>query len=130
MPRTEAVRDRTGRAAPSRVTHVVGLVVAAAGVMIEYLTGVPGFPAVPPGPIILLVVAAIVAQLAGRATVVLGLVAAAFLSVGAVAAGTTGEVLAAPEVIGQFLGALVQVLGLVVALVAGVAALLPTRGGP
>lgn len=61
---------------------------------------------------------------------VLGLVAAAFLSVGAVAAGTTAEVLAAPEVIGQFLGALVQVLGLVVALVAGVAALLPTRGGP
>ncbi len=130
MPRTEAVRDRTGRAAPSRVTLVVGLVVAAAGVMIEYLTGVPGFPAVPPGPIILLVVAAIVALVAARAIVVLGLVAAAFLSVGAVAAGTTAEVLAAPEVIGQFLGALVQVLGLVVALVAGVAALLPTRGGP
>jgi hypothetical protein len=91
--------------------------------MIEYLTGVPGFPTVPPGPIILVAAAVVVAMVAWRWIVVLGLVAAAFLSVGAVAAGTTADVLAEPGVIGQFLGALIQVLGLVVALVAGVAAL-------
>lgn len=103
--------------------HVVGLVVAAIGVMIEYVTGVPGFPTVPPGPIILVAAAVVVAMVAWRWIVVLGLVAAAFLSVGAVAAGTTADVLAEPGVIGQFLGALIQVLGLVVALVAGVAAM-------
>lgn len=107
--------------------HVLGRVVAAIAVMIQYFTGVPGFPTVPPGPIILVVAAVTVALVAWRWIVVLGLGAAAFLSVGAVVSGATADVLAQPGAFGQFPGALIQVLGLVVALVAGVAALCCAR---
>jgi len=39
---------------------VVGLVVAAAGIMIQYVSGVD-YPTIPPGPVILLAAAAVVA---------------------------------------------------------------------
>lgn len=107
----------------SRTVHVAGLLIAAVGVSIEYLTGVPGFPLVPPGPFILAGAALVVALVRWRWIVLVGLAAAAFLTVGAVAAGTTAQVLAEPGVIGQFLGAVVQVVGLLVALVAGALAL-------
>jgi hypothetical protein len=126
MSRTELGRVRT-QGSRTKAVHVVGLVVAAAGVLIEYLTGVPGFPLVPPGPIILLVGAAVVAFVRWRWIVALGVLLALFISVGAVASGVTAAVLAAPSVVGQFLGALVQVFGLLVAVVAGFAALTSRR---
>jgi hypothetical protein len=45
---------------PAKV-NVVGMVVAAAGILIEYFSGVEGFPTVPPGPFILVGAAALVA---------------------------------------------------------------------
>ena len=36
-----------------RFALVVGLVLAGAGVLTEFLTGVKGFPKIPPGPIII-----------------------------------------------------------------------------
>jgi hypothetical protein len=93
------------------------------GTLLEYVTGVPGFPMVPPGPIILAAAAIVVAVVAWRWIAALGLLVAAFVAVGAVASGVTVELLATPHVPGQFVAALVQVIGLVVALVGGVLAL-------
>jgi hypothetical protein len=41
--------------------NLAGLVVAAAGITIQYFSGVEGFPTIPPGPFILLGAAALVA---------------------------------------------------------------------
>jgi hypothetical protein len=45
---------------PITMLNVIGLVVAAAGIMIQYVSGVD-YPTVPPGAIILLTAAAVVA---------------------------------------------------------------------
>jgi len=107
----------------AKTVLVAGLATAAVGTLLEYVTGVPGFPTVPPGPIILAAAALVVAVVAWRWIAVVGLLVAAFVAVGAIASGTTVELLATPEVPGQFVAALVQVLGLVVAVVGGVVAL-------
>jgi hypothetical protein len=103
----------------ARTVLVAGLVTAAAGVVVLILVGVPGFPLIPPGPIILLVGAGLVAFLPWRWAPALGLLAAAFLSVGAVLAGATAAMLATPSVPGPFVGSVIEVIGLAVALVAG-----------
>lgn len=106
----------------ARVVLVAGLVLAAVGVITLILVGVPGFPLVPPGPIILLGAAALVAFVRWRWMPVVGLAAALFLAVGAVLAGATQAMLATPSDVGPFVGSVVQVAGLVVATVAGVVA--------
>ncbi|MDT7743440.1 MAG: hypothetical protein QOE59_2518 [Actinomycetota bacterium] len=61
----------------AKTVLVVGLVTAAVGTLLEYLTGVPGFPTVPPGPIILAVAVVLVVLVVLAALVqVLGLAAA------------------------------------------------------
>jgi hypothetical protein len=45
---------------PEKV-NVAGLVVAAAGILLQFFSGVEGFPTIPPGPFILLAAAALVA---------------------------------------------------------------------
>src|SRR5437588_2948248 len=87
----------------ARTALVAGLVLAAAGVFTQFLTGVPGFPPVPPGPIILVVAAAVVALARWRWAPVVGLLAALFLTIGMLAAGTGGR-LTRPEQLGPFLG--------------------------
>ena len=111
----------------AKTVLVAGLATAAVGTLLEYVTGVPGFPTVPPGPIILAVAALVVALVAWRWIAAVGLLVAAFVAVGAIASGTTVELLATPGVPGQFVAALVQVVGLAAALVGGAVALL---GGP
>ncbi len=110
------------RRSSARTALVAGLVTAAAGVIVLILVGVPGFPLIPPGPIILLVAAGLVAVLPWRWAPALGLLAALFLSVGATIAGATTAMLAAPSAIGPFVGSVIEIVGLVVALVAGVVA--------
>jgi hypothetical protein len=126
--RCERIEESTMRA---KTVLVAGLATAAVGTLLEYVTGVPGFPTVPPGPIILAAAAIVVAVVAWRWIAALGVLAAAFVAVGAVASGVTVQLLATPEVPGQFVAALVQVLGLVAALVGGgfalVAAPVPAR---
>jgi hypothetical protein len=70
--------------------NVVGLVVAAAGIMIQYVSGVD-YPTIPPGPIILLAAAAVVAFGPWRWSSVVGLVAALFLSIGGAIATIVGN---------------------------------------
>jgi len=85
---------------PAARLNAAGLAVAAAGIMIQYVSGVD-FPTIPPGPIILLAAAAVVATIAGNG----------FNS-------TLGD----PSELGGFLGAVVQIAGLVIALPSGVVA--------
>jgi hypothetical protein len=110
--------------------NVAGLVVAAAGIMVQYVSG-EDFPTVPPGPIILLGAAAVAAFASWRRADWVGLVAAAFISIGGVTATIAGsgfnETLGDPDEIGGFVGALIQVAGLVIALPAGIAAVRERR---
>jgi hypothetical protein len=101
---------------------VVGLVVAAAGIMIQYVSGVD-YPPIPPGAIILLAAAAVVAFGRWRWSRAVGLVAALFLSLGGAIATIAGngfsETLGDPGEVGGFAGAVVQIAGLAIALTAG-----------
>jgi hypothetical protein len=113
------------RRTPVAMLNVAGLVVAAAGIMIQYVSGVD-YPTVPPGPIILLAAAAVVASGRWRWSPVVGLVAALFLTIGGAIATIAGngysETLGDPGEIGGFAGAIVQIAGLAIALPAGIVA--------
>jgi hypothetical protein len=109
---------------PVALLNVVGLVVAAAGIMIQYVSGVD-YPTIPPGPIILLAAAAVVVFGPWRWSPVVGLVAALFLSIGGAIATIVGngfrETLGDPGEVG-FAGAVIQIVGLAIALPAGIVA--------
>jgi hypothetical protein len=115
----------TTRLSPAARLNALGLAVAATGIMIQYVSGVD-YPTIPPGPVILLAAAGVVAFAPWRRAPVAGLVAAAFVSLGGVVATIAGkgftETLGDPSELGGFLGALVQIAGLVIALPAGVVA--------
>jgi hypothetical protein len=110
---------------PAARLNAAGLAVAAAGIMIQYVSGVD-FPTIPPGPIILLVAAAVVVFGPWRRAAAVGLVAAAFVSLGGAIATIAGngfsETLGDPGEVGGFVGAVVQLAGLMIALPAGVVA--------
>jgi hypothetical protein len=107
--------------AAGRLT-VAGLVVAAAGIVIQIASGAE-YPTVPPGLIILLVAAGLVALGARRRwTPLVGVVVALFLLVGGALAPQAREQLGDPGAVGIFVGTVIQLLALVVALISGVAA--------
>ena len=105
---------------------VVGLVVAAAGILTQYFSGVEGFPTIPPGPIILLVAAAVVAFGPWRWAAAVGVAASLFVLVG----GTIATIvnwgsrapLSNPAEVGGFVGSVIQFLGVIIALMAGIVA--------
>jgi hypothetical protein len=105
--------------------NVVGLVVAAAGIMIQFISGVD-YPTVPPGPIILLAAAAVVSFGPWSWSPFVGLVAAVFLSLGGLIATIAGngfsETLGDPGEVGGFAGAVIQIAGLAIAVPAGIVA--------
>jgi hypothetical protein len=117
--------DSQARLSSAARLNAAGLVIAAAGIMIQYFSG-EDFPTIPPGPIILLAAAGVVVFGTWRRTPVVGLVAAAFVSLGGVIATIAGNgfdsTLGDPSGVGGFVGALVQIAGLAIALPAGVAA--------
>jgi hypothetical protein len=104
-----------------RFALVAGLVLAAAGVLTEFLTGVKGFPKIPPGPIILGVAALLVATVRWKWTPALGLAVALFITGGGVIATASGSFRPQVEP-GPIIGTAVQALGLVIAIAAGVTA--------
>jgi hypothetical protein len=110
---------------PAAALNVAGLVVAAAGIMIQYVSGVD-YPTIPPGPIILLAAGAVVAFGPWRWSLVVGLVAALFLAIGGVIATIVGngfrETLGDTGWVGAFGGAVIQIVGLAIALPAGIVA--------
>ena len=109
--------------------NVAGMVAAAAGIILQIGSGSDLYPTIPPGPIILLAGAGLVALGPWRWTPIVGVVVPLFLLVGAVvAAVNSGEFvdqLTSPGQvgIGIFAGDVMQLLGVITALVAGSVAL-------
>jgi hypothetical protein len=106
---------------PAR-TEAAALTVAAIGIIIQIIGGV-NYPAVPPGLIILLAVAALVAFLPWRWAPVIGVLAGAFMVIGAFSAANARYDLTHPGHPGAFIGTWIQLIAVVVAVVAGIAAL-------
>jgi hypothetical protein len=115
----------TTRLSPAGRLLALGLVVAAAGIMIQYVAGVGDYPTIPPGPIVLLAAAAVVAFGPWRRAVRVGLAAALFISIGGVIATIAGngyaDTLGSGDVAGV-IGALIQIAGLLLAVPAGILA--------
>lgn len=112
---------------PAMMLTVVGLVAVAVGIIIQIAAGVDDFPRIPPGAVIsLAVVALIVLGSRWWWIPIAGTIWAVFLLVGAfVSAGARDRMtdrLSAPGEFGAFAGTLVMVLGIVLALVAGIVA--------
>jgi hypothetical protein len=109
--------------------NVAGMVTAAAGIIIQIASGSDLYPTIPPGPIILIAGAALVALGPWRWTPIVGVVVPLFLFVGAVAAAVNSgewvDQLTSPGqvAIGIFAGDVIQLLGVITALVAGIVAL-------
>lgn len=103
----------------SKVT-VAALLVAAAGFVIQIVSGVD-IPTVPPGLVILLVAASLVAFGPWRWTPIVGAFAGLFLFVGFFASGAV-DVLLDPSQLGVLVGAWIQFLALIATVVAGIAA--------
>ena len=106
---------------PAR-TEAAALAVAAAGIIIQIMGGVT-YPAVPPGLVILLAAAALVAFLPWRWAPVVGVLAGAFMVIGAIAAANARYDLTHPGHPGAFIGTWIQLIAVVVAVAAGVMAL-------
>jgi deazaflavin-dependent oxidoreductase (nitroreductase family) len=106
-----------------------GLIAAGIGFTIQYLAGVPGFPKIPPGPFILIGAGLLVIFVHGRWAIVVGVIVALSLIVGSAASSAAAlDRLTEPGDIGPFTGTVLQGLGLITALVFGVATAAEGRG--
>jgi hypothetical protein len=103
-----------------RMLTVAALLVAAAGFVVQIVSGVD-VPTVPPGLVIMLVAAGLVAFLPWRWTPVIGTAVGLFLFVGFFGSGAVGNLLDARQG-GVFIGAWIQFLAVIVAVIAGVVA--------
>ncbi len=99
---------------------VAALLAAAAGFVIQIVSGVD-VPTVPPGLVILLAAAGLIAFLPWRWIPAVGAVVGLFLLVGFFLSGAVGSLLE-PSQLGVFVGAWIQFLAVIVAVVAGIAA--------
>jgi hypothetical protein len=115
----------TANAQPQlRLTLAIALLVAGAGVLTQYVAGVPGFPTVPPGPIILGVAGILVlARPRQRWVLVAGAFAALFVTAGGLIEGSVWGRLADPGQLDVWIGVTGQWLGQAVALAAGAMAI-------
>ena len=105
---------------PASKLTVAALLVAAAGFVIQIIAGVD-VPTVPPGLVIMLVAASLVAFLPWRWIPVVGAAVGLFLLVGFFASGAVGNLLD-PSRLGVSIGAWVQFLAVIVTVVAGIVA--------
>jgi hypothetical protein len=114
--------SRPNRLSAAGKLNVAGLVTAAAGIVIQIASGAD-YPTIPPGLIILLAAAGLVALGARwRWTTVVGVAVPIFLLIGGAIAPQARDQLGDPGQVGVFIGTAVQLLALAVALVAGVTA--------
>jgi hypothetical protein len=117
----QAISWRKSLPAAGKLT-VAGLAAAAAGIVIQIASGA-NYPTVPPGLIILLAAAALVAVgNRWRWTPLVGVLVALFLLVGGAVAPQARDQLGDPAQVGIFLGTVIQLLALVIALIAAAAA--------
>ncbi|MEU8238533.1 hypothetical protein AB0C07_09830 [Actinoplanes missouriensis] len=116
--------DGNGTSTTLRTALGISLLVAGLGVLIQYLVGVPGFPVIPPGPIILGVAGILVLALPRyRWVMVVGLIAALFVTVGGLIEGSVWGRLGEPGRFDVWIGVFMQWAGQAVALVSAVMAL-------
>jgi hypothetical protein len=112
--------------------NVTGLVLTAAGMLLQIVAGSELYPTFA-GPIVLLAAAVIVALVRRRLTPYVGLLVPLVLGVGAIiAAVMTGEFIAQLTDIGRagiFFGSVMHVVGLAAAVAGGVGMLLGPQGG-
>lgn len=99
---------------------VAALLAAAAGFVIQIVSGID-VPTVPPGLLILLVAAGLIALLPWRWMPVVGAAVGLFLLVGFFPSGAVGRLLE-PGQLGIFVGAWVQFLAVIVVAFAGIVA--------
>jgi hypothetical protein len=122
---TEGDRDMAtnGSLPPARSTLALSLIVSGAGILIQFLVGVPGFPKIPPGPIILGLAGILLLVLPRqRWPLIIGLIAALFVTVGGLIEGSVWGRLGDPGKFDVWSGVFLQWIGLVIALVsAGIA---------
>ena len=111
---------RPSSLSPASKLTVAALLVAALGFAIQIFSGIE-VPTVPPGLVILVVAAALVALLPWRWVPVVGAFAGLFLFVGFFASGALGNLLD-PSRFGVLVGAWIQFLALIVAVVGGLVA--------
>ena len=108
--------------------NVAGLVLAAAGMVLQIVAGSDLYPSIPPGPIILIAAAGAVAYGPSRWAPYVAVFVPAFLLMGAVLSALVASESFVDQLtdVGQagiFTGTLVQMIGLVVAVAAGIAML-------
>lgn len=117
---------RRGSLSMAAMLTVVGLIVAAIGIVILIAAGVD-FPAIPPGLVILLVAAVVVALAPWWWSPAVGVVVGVFLLIGAVVSDSLDR-LGDLDELGEFAGTAVQLVGLILAVVAGTIATMVGRG--
>ena len=113
------MNQRNSLSSSSKVT-VAALLVAAAGFVIQIVSGVD-VPTVPPGLVILLVAAGLIAFVPWRWIPVLGVPVGLFFLIGFFGSGAVGNLLD-PSRLGVFVGAWVQFLAAIVVIVASTVA--------
>jgi hypothetical protein len=110
---------------------VFGLVANATGIWIQALSGAPEYPRIPPGPIVLVVLAA--AILGGTTRwpwlPLIGGLLSLQITIGAFVTPYTANRLGNPAMVGAFIGTIIQIGGLATADVAGLAAGVQQYGG-
>lgn len=100
---------------------VAALLVAAIGILFQYISGVGDFPTIPPGPIILAVLAAIVAFAPLRWIPMLGSVMGISLMIGFFQNSDPDRLADLTPILG-YLGLWIQTVGVIVVIVGGVMA--------
>jgi hypothetical protein len=104
---------------------VLGLVTAALGILVQIASGID-YPTVPPGLLILLIPAALVAWGRWRWTLILAVLAALFIVVGYFPSGAAARLLDLSNV-GAFAGLWLQFAAGIVTLIAGIAWIVQTH---
>jgi hypothetical protein len=107
-------------------TEAAALAVSGIGIVVQIIGGV-NYPAVPPGLIIVLGAAALVAFLPWRWAPLIGILAGGFMVFGGAAASQGRYDLTHPGHLGAFTGTWIEIIAAAVAVIAGVTALLTRR---
>jgi hypothetical protein len=107
---------------PASKLNVAGLLIAVVGIVIQIIGGVP-YPAVPPGLIILGAAVGLVVFTRWSWALLVGVIVPLFLLVGGSISSLGRHNISDPGHAGPFIGTVVQAIGVVLALVAGLAAL-------
>jgi hypothetical protein len=110
---------------------VFGLIANATGIWIQAFAGAPEYPRIPPGPIVLVVLAATImlGTTRWRWLPLIGGLLSLQITIGAFVTPYTANRLSNPGMVGAFIGTIIQIAGLSAADVAGLVAGVQQYGG-